>query len=85
MPSETGVVDDGRTYGSAPPTEVQVVDTVGAGDAFSAVFILGLTNDWPTDMTLDRAVEFAAAMCTVSGATVRDRGFYSRFGDDGWW
>jgi fructokinase len=78
-------VDSGGVYDAPPPAEVQVVDTVGAGDAFSAVFILGLTNNWQTEMTLERAIDFAAAMCTVSGATVRDRGFYSRFADQGWW
>jgi fructokinase len=79
------VVDDSGTLESAPPGSVQVIDTVGAGDAFSAIFILGLTHDWPTDVTLERALEFAAAVCTVTGATVADRAFYSRFSEKGWW
>ena len=69
------VVDGEGIFEAAPPGEVQIVDTVGAGDAFSAVFILGLANGWPTVMTLERALEFAAAVCTVPGATVKDRGF----------
>ncbi len=36
------VVDGGGVFEATPPAEVEVVDTVGAGDAFSAVFILGL-------------------------------------------
>jgi len=79
------VVDDGGTLDATPPAEVDVVDTVGAGDAFSSVFILGLSRGWSTDLTLERALEFAAAVCTVSGATVKDSGFYSRFSDKGWW
>ena len=79
------VAEGGGTVEAAPPAEVQVVDSVGAGDAFSAVFILGLAKSWPIGMTLERAVEFAAAVCTVSGATIGDRGFYSKFGDEGWW
>jgi len=79
------VVDGGGTFESAPPNEVQVVDTVGAGDAFSAVFILGLTHGWATDLTLERALEFAAAVCTLPGATSVDRRLYSGFEDRGWW
>jgi fructokinase len=82
---ELVVVDGDGACEAAPPGEVQVVDTVGAGDAFSAVFILGLANGWPTVMTLERALEFAAAVCTVPGATVKDRGFYPTFNDQGWW
>ncbi len=79
------VVDGDGTCEAAPPGEVQIVDTVGAGDAFSAVFILGLANGWPTVMTLERALEFAAAVCTVPGATVKDRGYYPTFSAQGWW
>ena len=79
------VVDSNGTFEAAPPTKVQVIDTVGAGDAFSAVFILGLMRGWTTDQTLKRAVSFAAAVCTVSGATTADRSLYSRFADEGWW
>jgi fructokinase len=73
------VVDGNGTFDSAPPTQVEVDDTIGAGDAFSAMFILGLVEGWSTEMTLERALEFAAALCTVRGATIRDRGFYSEF------
>ena len=77
------VFDRGGIFEGPPPADVEVVDTVGAGDAFSSVFILGLAKDWPAETTLKRALEFAAAMCTVPGATVGDRGFYSRFRDEG--
>ena len=79
------VVDGDGTCEAAPPAEVQVVDTVGAGDAFSSVFILGAARGWSTGLTLERAVEFAAVVCTVPGATTRDRRLYSRFENDGWW
>jgi fructokinase len=79
------VVDGGATFEAAPPAEVEVVDTVGAGDAFSAVFILGLAMGWSTEVTLERAVQFAAAVCTVSGATTKDRRLYSVFEDQGSW
>jgi fructokinase len=79
------VVDGAGVFEATPPAEVEVVDTVGAGDAFSAVFILGLSKGWSAKVTLARSLEFAAAMCTVSGATVKDRDFYSTFGRQGWW
>lgn len=59
-----------------PPPAVQVVDTVGAGDAFSAVALLGLMADWPPRVMLERCLAFAAAVCTIRGATVMDTDFY---------
>ncbi len=79
------VVGGGATFEAAPPAEVEVVDTVGAGDAFSAVFILGLVAGWSTELILERAAEFAAAVCTVPGATTADRRLYARFQHLGWW
>ncbi len=58
----------------AEPAEV--VDTVGAGDAFSAVAILGLLAGWPWERLLERAVGFAAAVCGLRGAVTEDRAFY---------
>jgi fructokinase len=78
------VVDRSGTIEAAAPADIEVVDTVGAGDAFSAVFILGLILGWSTVVILERALEFAAAVCTVQGATVRDRGFYSEFRKSDW-
>lgn len=61
-----------------PPT-APVVDTVGAGDAFSAVMILGLLEQWPHGLALQRAQSFASAVVGVRGATVSDRAFYRPF------
>jgi len=60
----------------APPF---VIDTVGAGDAFSAIFLLGRTRGWPLELTLARANEFAGAICAVTGAVPRDLGFYDKW------
>ena len=56
-----------------------VVDTVGAGDAFSSVLLLGLARDWPLESTLQRAGEFAARLVGRQGATVQEREFYEEF------
>ncbi|MBB1089727.1 carbohydrate kinase [Rhodopseudomonas palustris] len=61
----------------SPPASVPVVDTVGAGDAFAAVFILGLMRHWPLPVTLNRAQQFAAAIVGQRGATVQDAAFYA--------
>lgn len=53
-----------------------VVDTVGAGDAFSAVFLLGRALGWPLALTLTRANLFAGAICGVRGAVPADPDFY---------
>jgi fructokinase len=60
----------------APPF---VIDTVGAGDAFSAIFLLGRARGWPLEQTLARANEFAGAICAISGAVPRDIGFYDKW------
>lgn len=62
----------------APP---KMVDTVGAGDAFSAVLIHGIVNEWPLELSLDRALLFASKVCTLQGATINDSGFYELSAD----
>lgn len=62
-----------------PKGETRVIDTVGAGDAFSAVLILGRLMRWPLTTTLERAREFSAAVVGLRGATSTERGFYERF------
>ncbi|MBC3917891.1 fructokinase [Undibacterium sp. CY18W] len=64
---------------AAEAIQVQIVDTVGGGDAFSAIFLLGLQRDWPLTVSLQRAHEFAAAICGVRGAVASDLEFYSRW------
>ena len=62
----------------APEPVEQVVDTVGAGDAFASVLLLGLLHEWPMQITLERAQSFAGAVVGLRGATVTDQGFYER-------
>jgi len=55
------------------------VDTVGAGDAFTAVMVLGLQNGWSLDMCLRRASEFAGEICRIRGAIPSESDLYSRY------
>lgn len=54
------------------------VDPVGAGDAFSAVTLIGLLEDWPVEVALRRANAFAAVVVERQGATLPDRADYAR-------
>lgn len=61
---------------AAPPF---VIDTVGAGDAFAAIWLLGRARGWPLERTLERANEFAGAICAMAGAVPRDMAFYDKW------
>ncbi len=76
------ITASGERCAVRPPAEIEVVDTVGAGDAFAAVMILGLTHDWPLPLTLRRAQAFASRLVGRRGATVADPDFYRHFIDD---
>jgi fructokinase len=67
----------GTTARIAPAGGLPVVDTVGAGDAFAAVILLGLLRDWPLDQTLARAQELAGAVVGQRGATPENPAFYA--------
>lgn len=56
-----------------------IIDTVGAGDAFSSVLILGLIKNWTINETMNRANDFAAHICQLQGATVDDPLLYNKF------
>ena len=71
----------GQSQSVKPSAATQVVDTVGAGDAFTSVFLLGQLRGWPLATTLERAQAFASAIVGVRGATVSDRAFYQNFLD----
>ena len=73
---------DGSRHRVRPPAEVAVVDTVGAGDAFSSMVILGLVRGWAWSDILDRAQGFAAAVVGLRGAITDERGFYAPFADN---
>lgn len=68
--------DDGLVYADAS-AQAEIVDTVGAGDAFAAVLALGINDQWPLPVALERASEFAGELCRVRGAIPSDPGLYS--------
>ena len=74
---------DGVYLRTTPRGGTEIVDTVGAGDALASVMILGLHNDWPLELTLERAQAFASAIVGRRGATVSEPAFYRAF-DEQW-
>ncbi|MEN8259525.1 MAG: carbohydrate kinase [Pseudomonadota bacterium] len=71
----------GEIHEVRPAPGLSIVDTVGAGDAFSSVLVLGLMGGWSLPLILERAQAFASACIGMRGATVRDRLFYQPFVD----
>lgn len=59
---------DGVKIASARPPEVQVVDTTGAGDTFSAALTVSLIRGRPPEEALHFAVTAGALACTRPGA-----------------
>lgn len=73
------LLKDGDLFSVAPAYSSKVVNTVGAGDAFSAVVLLGLNLGWKFGLIMERAQSFASAITTQKGATVNDMNFYTPF------
>ena len=67
---------DGRKTEAAPVPVDDLVDTVGAGDAFAAVCLLGALRGWPAPILMRRATAFAALICRQRGATAFARALY---------
>lgn len=58
----------GEEYVESPAYPTQVVDAVGAGDAFAAAFIHGLGNGWPAARMADFANRLASLVASRRGA-----------------
>lgn len=58
------------------PAVADLVDTVGAGDAFAAVLCHGILQGWEPRQSLQRASDFAAEACRFEGATATDLSVY---------
>jgi fructokinase len=59
---------EGR-WADCPSRPVKVVDTVGAGDSFTAAMVLGLLRKTDLDEINDNANEVARYVCSQAGAT----------------
>lgn len=59
----------GDAFASVPARRVQVADSVGAGDAFSAAFMHGLSRGWRAAEIAEFANSLGALIATRAGAT----------------
>ncbi|MBL1208705.1 carbohydrate kinase [Geminocystis sp. GBBB08] len=70
---------DNITHQISPSQNTTVIDTVGAGDAFCSVLILGMVKKWDILTTLIKAQKFASAIVGIQGATTNLKSFYASF------
>lgn len=60
---------DGSVMSEHPGLETQVVDTIGAGDSFTAALTMGLLKGWPLGQISDASNRIASFVCSRTGAT----------------
>jgi fructokinase len=53
-----------------------IIDTVGAGDAYSAMLAAGILKGWKPSRMLSLASMFALRICEIRGAIPESRDFY---------
>jgi fructokinase len=71
------IVSESEVVDMPPVKPVKIVDTVGAGDGFSAIVIAGLLQGWDYPRILAQASQFAAKICAIRGAIPASHDFYS--------
>lgn len=71
--------NEGDSFSVSPQRTPKLIDTVGAGDSFTAVFIMGLLQSWPIHETLERAQQFALNIVEQRGAIILEEEKYQAF------
>ncbi|MFT5393751.1 MAG: fructokinase, partial [Gammaproteobacteria bacterium] len=69
---------DGELHTTTPDPASEVIDTVGAGDSFSAVMLLGISREWALEESLARAQSFASLIVKNRGAIFCDISVYQQ-------
>ena len=65
---QSSVYDASGLVSLIPTPKVEVIDTVGAGDSFTAAYIMGRLSGMPVRDAHSKAVAVSAWTCTQSGA-----------------
>jgi fructokinase len=58
---------------------VNIVDSVGAGDAYAAMLAAGILQNWSAPEILHRSSLFASRICEIKGAIPESSAFYEPF------
>ena len=69
MGSQGSMIVSADEYSITEAPKVEVADTVGAGDAFTAIFTAGILKGLPLNYIHQKATEISALVCTQKGAT----------------
>jgi fructokinase len=67
--AEGSMLFAGGTLCEHPVSPIEVRDTIGAGDSFTAAVTIGFLRQWPLEKIADHASAVAAYVCTQPGAT----------------
>ena len=70
-------IKDGE-YCIEPNKIRKIVDTVGAGDAYTAILAIGYLNKWHPERILTVATDFASSICKNEGAIPSSKSVYER-------
>lgn len=76
---EGALLFDGNKLSHHKAKAENIVDTVGAGDAYAAMMSIGYLHSWETGKINQYAAEFAAEVCKIAGAIPRDETLYDQF------
>ncbi len=68
-----------KHYHCTPFPLENVVDTVGAGDAYAAISAAGWLKKLPVDTIMGLASEFAGYICGIEGALPEDESIHNDF------
>ena len=56
-----------------------LIDTVGAGDSYTALFLYGLIKGQDLNIVMQRAADFAGLICQTAGAVPNDLSIYKKY------
>lgn len=70
---------DDTSYYRTHVNQTDIVDTVGAGDAYAAILCVGYLRNWDIRKTNKLASEFAAEIIKIQGALPPDNSLYNYF------
>ncbi len=76
MGTRGSIIKSAEAYSFNEAPKIQVVDTIGAGDSFTAFFISGILRGNPLREIHKKASEIASFICTQKGATPQLNNFH---------